>query len=270
MACVGPPANVGNVLAVGGANAGDLASAEVYNPATGTWTPTNSLATARADFQMVLLPSGNVLATGGYNDSNGFTPIASTEVYSPAMGTWTATDSLTTARSEFSMVLLLNGNVLAAGGDNASAVLTSAEVYSLTMGTWTSTDSLATARENFRMVLLPDGNVLAAGGSETGSLGGGSSNYLASAELYSPIAGTWTATGSLQTAREYFQMVLLPDGNVLAAGGYSDAARRWAPGAPPVPLPKIVFGSRWWCCRCRWGGCCATSTFRCASSVCSP
>lgn len=63
------------------------------------------------------------------------------------------------------------------------------------------------------MVRLPSGSTLAAGGTA------GNPAYLASAELYRPAAGTWTPTGSLGVARTNFQMVLLPNGNVLAAGG---------------------------------------------------
>ena len=67
--------------------------------------------------------------------------------------------------------------------------------------------------------MLPNGKVLVAGGI------GGSTGDLASAELYDPASGTWTATGSLGTARKFHTATLLPNGNVLVAGGSGNSGR---------------------------------------------
>ena len=72
------------------------------------------------------------------------------------------------------------------------------------------TGNLATARWFHTATLLPDGKVLVAGGS-------GGSFFLASAELYDPASGSWSATGNLVTARFGHTATLLPNGKVLVA-----------------------------------------------------
>ena len=96
----------------GTATATYLASAELYDPASGTWTATGSLATARADTRRRCCPTARC-------SSQAVTTLptsASAELYDPASGTWTATGSLATARGFHTATLLPNGKVLVAGG----------------------------------------------------------------------------------------------------------------------------------------------------------
>ncbi len=78
----------GKVLVAGGAGT----SAELYDPATGSWTVTGSLATARFRHTATLLPNGKVLIGGGL-DLN-LNLLASAELYDPTLGIWTATGGL--------------------------------------------------------------------------------------------------------------------------------------------------------------------------------
>jgi N-acetylneuraminic acid mutarotase len=207
----------GKVLVAGGVVGGfkdashAFSSAELYDPATGTWAGTGSLTTARYRHTATLLPTGKVLVTGGFNEADGF--LSSTELYDPASGTWTATGSLATARKNHTATLLPKGEVLVGGGNNDdSRSLSSIELYDPASGTWTATGSLTTARLRHTATLLPNGEVLVAGG-DNGITG------LGSAELYDPATGTWTATGHLRTARSQHTATLLPSGKVLVAGG---------------------------------------------------
>lgn len=84
---------------------------------------------------------------------------------------------------------------------------------------WAATGSLNTARYYHTATLLPTGKVLVAGGHDSHNDGTG---FLASAELYDPTTGAWTATGSLSAGRYQHTATLLPSGKVLVAGGYGD------------------------------------------------
>jgi hypothetical protein len=130
-------------------------------------------------------------------------------------GTFVHTGSMSTARGLHKATLLNNGMVLVAGGYNGSNALATAELYDPTTGTLTPTGSMNTARLDFTATLLNNGTVLVTGGLSSGSGNTG----LLSAELYDPTTGTFTLTGSMNTARLQHTATLLNNGKVLVAGG---------------------------------------------------
>ncbi len=207
----------GKVLVAGGHGAvggSDIyrATAELYDPATGTFSPTGSMGTARYHHTATLLPNGKVLVASGYDGVSGVFR-ATAELYDPATGTFSSTGSMGTARVVHKATLLPNGKVLVAGGNSAGVYLATAELYDPATGTFSSTGSMGTARYSQTATLLPNGKVLMAGG----QYGGG---YVATAELYDPATGTFSSTGSMGTARYVHTAALLPNGKVLVAGGY--------------------------------------------------
>jgi hypothetical protein len=127
----------GQVLVAGGlSDPLVLPQAELYDPATGTWRPTGSLSQGRSVHNATLLPNGKVLAVAGFNDFSTLTDLQSTELYDPAIGTWTGAGTLTTTREGQTATLLPSGQVLITAGFHytPSTWLSSAELYDSTAG----------------------------------------------------------------------------------------------------------------------------------------
>jgi hypothetical protein len=128
------------------------------------------------------LPSGKVLIAGG-------DALGTAELYDPDSATFTATGSMSVARSDHTATLLPSGKVLIAGGD----ALGTAELYDPVAGTFTATGSMAVARGGHTATLLDTGKVLIAGGM-------GDTGALASAELYELLRRRAPAKESLGLA----------------------------------------------------------------------
>ncbi len=135
----------GRVLFAGGCSRVDSdgyclaasAEADLYDPATGTWTRTGAMVSPRAWFGASLLPDGRVLAAGGctvyyYGYCEGYA--RSAELYDPATGRWTTTGSMSEMRVLPGTTLLGTGGVLASAGFDDYDVLDSAEVYDSGVG----------------------------------------------------------------------------------------------------------------------------------------
>lgn len=199
-----------------------VASAELYDPATGSWTPTGSMGTARTGHTATLLPDGHVLVTGGTNDNGALSyRLASAELYDPVAGTWAPTHDMTEVRSSHTATLLGDGRVLVVGGYGGDAISASAELYDPTTGSWTAAGKLSAPFIGSTAALLPGGRVLVAGGMDTRPLNASDAPASATAELYDPDTGGWTATTDMAQARVWHTATSLPDGRVLVAGGIS-------------------------------------------------
>ena len=121
----------GRVLLAGGIDDGSavLATAELYDPAGGTFTATGSMATPRRWHTATSLPGGDVLVAGGTGASGH--GLASAEIYDHATGRFTATGSMAVARTGHVAVSQTDGHVIIVGGNAGGN--TTMELYFPTM-----------------------------------------------------------------------------------------------------------------------------------------
>jgi Kelch motif/Galactose oxidase, central domain len=210
----------GKVLVAGGYSfPSTLSSAQLYDPVTGSFAPTGNMVAPRVLHTATLLPSGKVLLAGGTDGSSSPINSSSAEIYDPGTGTFAITGAMTSylnGRNGATATLLPDGKVLIAGGqDNAGNLLTSAELFDEGSGSFTATGNLGTARLAATASLLSDGKVLIAGGADPDD-----TDYsIASAELYDPATGMFSAAASMLDTRQDATATVLPGGRVLIAGG---------------------------------------------------
>ena len=221
----------------------------------GSWAPAGTLVSRSWDSPAVALGDGGAISIDGRDHT--------AQRWDPATGTWHAAAGLNAPREYFAAVPLRDGRVLVAGGlDNHDPErwrsYSSAYVYdpATPTGTWTKVGLLGTARAAPAAAVLADGRVLVAGGSfmdgppwggtgrsdvvfaavrvpAPGSVSDGGGDFdiappvigaaLATAELFDPVTGRWSPTGSMQFARAGAVATTLSDGRVLVVGPSSAA-----------------------------------------------
>jgi hypothetical protein len=131
-------------------------------------------------------------------------------------GVFTPTGNMTVPRAGHSAMLLMNGKVLITGGGRETSA--HAELFDPVAGTFSAAGEMITPRYGYTQTLLADGRVLITGGFPTG---GDGNSALASAELFDPSTGIFSAR-EMTTPRVGHTATLLTDGRVLIAGGFSD------------------------------------------------
>jgi uncharacterized protein (DUF2147 family) len=211
----------GKVLIVGGwTGMNDLrASAEIYDPATGSFTLTGNLVVGRAGNTATVLADGRVLIAGGEDRQEN--AMASAEIYDPATGKFALTGSMIEPRGSHTATALKDGRVLIVGGGSghypSQTIYRSAEIFDPATRKFTLTGETSVGRHKHAAILLRSGKVLVVGGSDNRDWHG----EYASAEIYDPASGTFSATGPMSTPRFKLPeaVTLLPNGRVLVAGG---------------------------------------------------
>ncbi len=202
----------GRILFSGGyAKPGNMpyASAEIFDPATGVFTPIGPMLQARVSHAAVTLNDGRVLVVGGSTNGN-LAATATAELYDPATGLWSATGNMNIGRDRAMARLLPDGRVFVMNKDSYSGVAY-ADIYDPQTGLFSKTGNMLENTGWHGLVVMADGRVM--------KVGGYASDYSRHAEIWDPVTNLWSATGSMSEQRQDISPILLPDGKIMVAGG---------------------------------------------------
>ncbi len=238
----------GLVLVTGGSTFGGVAlnSAELYNPATGTWrfTPT-PMSTTRYGHTATLLPNGKVLIAAGINIAN--TPLSSAEIFDPVSESFSPAAPLNVARFLHSAAALPDGRVMIFGGNYAPSCygceLNSTEIFDPNLGLggfglWSMAAPMPASRTQSPRIAASGGNIFLSGGQT--ALDPASRRI----DKYNPITNFWSTFVPMLVGRSNHTSTVLADGTILLVGGNSfdfDASgcthltsvERYDPGVSP-------------------------------------
>ncbi|HEY6888158.1 MAG TPA: kelch repeat-containing protein [Solirubrobacter sp.] len=225
----------GRVLVTGGWGETEGRSAELYDPATDTWTPGPDMATPRVYATATRLLDGRVLVVGGVSPLDGTTSLGTSEIYNPATNKWSPPASIQFPRWAHTATLMADGKVVIVGGiatNNAPVAV--AERYDPAINAWSQAGTLGQARWAHSAVRLPNGKLfISSGHSSQGSY--------TSSELYNPATNTWSPAAATPHQRSWGHAELLANGKVLVVGRvgvqelpttadlYDPVANAWSP-----------------------------------------
>jgi hypothetical protein len=199
-----------------------LASAELYDPASNTWTAATPMPSAAMNQSATLLSDHRVLVIGGVDRFLDIPPgaaptmgVRAAELYEPATNSWSLAPSMGHERISPSITRLPNDQVLVVGDNGINE--NTAEIFDPAAEQWSPAPKPAVGRAGHVAVLLHSGAVLVAGGlGET------------SAELFDWRRNDWTSAGTLSLIRSGATATVLGTGEVLVAGGFGSGRTAWA------------------------------------------
>jgi hypothetical protein len=207
-----------------------LSSVEIWDPATGVWTPANAIGGPRLAPALTLLSNNQVMVSGGVQYAPIFgipnaNSVNTVQRWNPSTGTWTSGANMPTARAghHYNQVTLADGRVLMTGGINITSILTAAtttptnaaEAYNPTTNTWQSFP-MPTARVLHSATRLADGRVVVCGGAQ-GTLTTPTS--IANVDVFTPASNSWSSAPALTGPRSSHVGHVLPDGTLVLFGG---------------------------------------------------
>lgn len=231
----------GDVLLAGGGvgSSPSLSTAAIYDPATGTFTPTGSLQAPRTDAVATLVTAGvlkgQAILIGG-NNGDSDNAYASTEIYDPVAGSFRFGPMMPFAIGLPYAVSLPDGKIVVFGLEpdpscRSGPCISSWTVYDPAANAFTSSGEMPVDVADFEAAALQDNEVLIAGGLASGAV-------MATAALFDPGNGAFTPTGPMQTPRARGIAVALSDGSVLIAGGVENVAPSGSLTSAEIYSPK--------------------------------
>ncbi len=213
----------GRLLATGGIGGApntsenlSLATCEIYDPATDTWTPSASLPSIRNSHSAILLNNGLVLCTRGYSHTGGY--YVDCELYDPLTDVWTPTASfLERGTGEHRMTMMADGRILRTGGWAGPQQWS--EIYDPATGEWTATAPMNHRRSVHSQVLLENDRTLVIAGMDAIEGAESKQHSVSSVEEFDPQTNVWTEVEPLPVDVVWSMAHRLRDGQVAVFGG---------------------------------------------------
>ena len=218
----------GRVMAIGGSGQDQIkmiASTEIYDPSLDSWQVAPALPEPRREHQAVCLAEGKILVAGGLSPTVGRDQDSgrATFLFDPISSSWTVCGQLGQARKFHSMIALGDGRAIVIGGWKGRAgALDSIELFDPATQQWSLAGVLLQRRCESAAALLPDGRVLISGGRADDD---GQVFIFGSTEIWDPETGISTKGPTMRSPRRAHDLLVLPDGNMLAVGGSFEEVR---------------------------------------------
>jgi hypothetical protein len=206
----------GKVFVGGGTSeAGGVKSAEIYDPATGTFTSVPDMPESRSDVSAALLPNGNVLVIGGYNSGSGH--LRSAVIYNISTSSWSTVSSQMQIAHNYgaAIVTLTDGRIFFAGGwDSALHGFSQTDIFDPSTNTFSAGPGLSERRADLTAHVLQDGKVVLIGGAD------GYGNVWNSVDVFDPVTSSVIKQfNTMSYGRYVHSSALLLDGRILIVGG---------------------------------------------------
>jgi Kelch motif len=199
----------GRVLIAGGYTTASLDTAEIFNPATNTFSPLGAtMSSPRYGPASAALPDGRVLIAGGYKGPGDLT---SADVFNPATGTFSPVGSMTVPREFAGAATLPDGRVLIVGGFSNTDRTPTTEIFDPKTNTFSAGPNFPDARTGIAVASISGGRSLLAGGDD--------GSKVSSVFVFNPSSNGFTGVGPLPGPAYAPAGASLPQGRALVAGG---------------------------------------------------